>query len=143
MNFIKGETYLFHGISAQFHSVYKPNQNSSLLEYRFIQATSTNLLINSARAISIKNYENYLKVSWWLVNPSNGYYQPLTSVPISLRNLKWDQKNKIRLLQQFAFVHSIEGYEDMLMDQSRYLFKPHLGPRLPGSFALKNNFLKI
>jgi hypothetical protein len=137
MNFIKGETYLLDGISAQFHSVYKPStQDLSFLEYRFVQATSTSQAINSTKAVSIKNYENYIKVPWRLVNPANGYYQPLTSVPISLRNLKWNQKNKIRLLQQFAFVHSIEGYEDMLLDQSRSLFKPHLGPRLPGSFSL-------
>ena len=134
MQFIKGETYLFHGISAQFHSVYKPSQDPTLLEYRFVQATSTSQFINSSRAVSLKNYNNYLKVPWRLVNPANGHHQPLTSSPISLRNLKWDQKNKIRLLYQFAFVHSIEGYEDMLMDQSRSLFKPHLGPRLPDSF---------
>ena len=132
MHFIKGETYLFNGFSAKFHSVYNPSsQDTTLAEYRFVRATSTSQLINSARAVSIKNYNNYLKVPWRIVNPANGYNQLLVSTPLSLRNLKWDQKNKIRLLYQFAFVHSIEGYEDMLIDQSRSLFKPHLGPRLP------------
>ena len=137
MQFIKGETYLFHGISAQFHSVYKPSkQDSTLLEYRFVQATSTCQLINSAGAVSIKNYNNYLKVPWRVVNPANGHHQPLVSAPLSLRNVLWDKKNKFIRWQQFAFVHSIAGYEDMLMDQGRSLFKLHLGPRLPDLFSL-------
>jgi len=132
--FIKGENYLFreYGILAKFHSLFKPvTIDTSLIEYRFINAKS-NWLVNSVGAISIKNYkEGYLKVPLILFNPTNGNYQPLLSEPISLRNLKLDRKNKKIQLQKFAFNHSLPGYQDMLTYQCQSLFKLYLGPKLP------------
>jgi hypothetical protein len=143
VTFIKGETYLFYGcgVSAQFHSIFKPvtihkQIDSSLIEYRFVNA-KPNRLVNSVGAISIKNYkERYLNGPLILFNPENGNYQPLLVEPLSLRNLKLDRKNKSIQLQKFAFHHSLIGYQDMLSYQSQSLFKQYLGPRLPSGIKV-------
>jgi hypothetical protein len=136
---IKGEKYLLHEgkVLATFHSIFKPStifkhMDSSLIEYRFVNA-NLNHLVNSASAITIKNYkEGYIKVPLMLFNPENGHNQQLTTMPVSLRNLKVDKKNECIQLQKYAFNHSLIGCHDMLTYQSKSLFKYYLGPRLPG-----------
>ncbi len=147
VNFIKGEKYLLHEskVLATFHSIFKPSTiykhvNSSLIEYRFVNA-NLNDLVNSSHAISIKNYkEGYVKVPFMLFNPENGHNQQLLTIPISLRNLKVDKKNECIQLQKFAFNHSMNGHQDMLTYQCQSLFKYYLGPRLPGALP---RFTKI
>ena len=137
---IKGEKYLLHEgkVLATFHSIFKPStifkhMDSSLIEYRFVNA-NLNYLVNSASTVSIKNYkEGYVKVPLMLVNPENGHNQQLTTLPISLRNLKLDKKNECIQLQRFAFNRSMKGHQDMLTYQCQSLFKQYLGPRLPSA----------
>jgi hypothetical protein len=122
--FIQGEKYAFFLggslVSATFQNTYC---KAPAYEHRFVRAEGEGNLINSARAVSLKN-----ESGWVLQNPSTGLTQPLTAAPMSKRAAKMRRQRRLADLQRKAFFKQFEGCTYMAKAHGGALFKRVAGP---------------
>jgi hypothetical protein len=107
-------------VSATFQNTYC---KAPAYEHRFVRAEGEGNLINSARAVSLKN-----ESGWVLQNPSTGLTQPLTAAPMSKRAAKMRRQRRLADLQRKAFFKQFEGCTYMAKAHGGALFKRVAGP---------------